>query len=148
LIGTEIAFGPRPVGRKFRQGTGRPADEGRRRRQSRIRACRERWHGPALRHGDREGPPRAIAGGSLAQRSARQGDRVQLSGLVIERDGREREDVRNVAVEDERFVELDAVERPALGAEPARAGDRLEVERRDRSSDLGACRRCDLRSPS
>jgi hypothetical protein len=51
-------------------------------------------------------------------------------------------------VEDERLVELDPLDRPALRAEPTSLPDRLEVQRRDRVSDLGARQSGDLRSPN
>jgi hypothetical protein len=68
--------------------------------------------------------------------------------MVIEGDRRHGEDVRDRIVEDERLVELDPLDRLALGGEPARSGDGLGVERRDRRGDLGAGRSGDLRSPS
>jgi hypothetical protein len=56
--------------------------------------------------------------------------------------------VRGDVVEDERLFELDRCDRTTFGAEPARVGEGVEVERRDRSGDLGACRSGDLRSPN
>jgi len=50
-------------------------------------------------------------------------------------------------IELERFVKVDPVDRSALGAEPARFRDGVEVERRDRRGDPGASRCADLSSP-
>jgi hypothetical protein len=50
-------------------------------------------------------------------------------------------------VEDERLVERRRRDGPPLGAEPARSGDGVEVERRDGCRDLDAGRSGDLSSP-
>jgi hypothetical protein len=44
--------------------------------------------------------------------------------------------VRRIRVEDERVLQLDGADRPALPTEPALAGDRLAVETRERPRDL------------
>jgi hypothetical protein len=108
----------------------------------------ERRHGPTLAHRNGQRLPHAVPRGSLAERLARQAEGVQLSRLVIERDGRERKDVPGVVVEDERLFELDRCDRMTLRAEPPRPGGVFGIQRRDRSSDLGARRSGDLRSPN
>ncbi|MFL5685507.1 MAG: hypothetical protein ACJ77D_05580 [Chloroflexota bacterium] len=56
--------------------------------------------------------------------------------------------MRDEIVEDERLLELDALDRPAFRAEPAGASDCVDVQRRDRRGDLGPRRSGDLRSPN
>ena len=84
-------------------------------------SARQRRDRPPLRHRHGQRPPRPIARHGRPQRLAGQRERVRLPAAVVERDRRQREDVRTRSVEDERLIELDATDRAALGAEPARA---------------------------
>jgi hypothetical protein len=147
LVGAQIAFLAGAVRREIRKSPGRPANERGRRRQVRIVAGGQRRDRPAIGHRDRERAPRTVARVRDPQRPARQRERVRLSRPVIEEDRRQREDVWRRGVQDERLVELDPVDRAALGAEPAPAGDVLPVERRDRRGDVSAGRSGDLSYP-
>ncbi len=87
-------------------------------------------------------PGAATRSGSAGQREA-----VSLADAVVEPDDDRREDVRTGLVEDERLLERRLADGPALGAEPARPGDRVEVERRDRRGDLGSGGTADVSRP-
>ena len=63
-------------------------------------------------------------------------ERVALPRPVVEPEPGDRQDVRRRRVEDERLLEVDRADRPALRAEPALARDRLAVEARERPRDL------------
>jgi hypothetical protein len=81
------------------------------------------------------------------QRVAGQGEAVRLASLVVQRERDDREDVRCCGLEDECLVERSALDRPALGPEPASLGDGGEVERRDGGFDIDSTGSGDLRSP-
>ena len=122
LVGAEIALGTGPLRREV--GAGREP-VGTRAPRSAAPAGRPRAGSdgdrPALGHRHGQGPPRPITRHGRPQRLAGQREPVRLPAAVIERDRRQREDVRTRRVERERLIELDARDRPALGAEPALA---------------------------
>jgi hypothetical protein len=65
-----------------------------------------------------------------------QGERVALPRPVVEPEPGDREDVGYLGIEDERVLQLDRADRPALCPEPALARDRLAVEIPERPRDV------------
>ena len=141
LVGAERAFGD---GRELiRQGrrelsADRPSRTADQDRAAPGLGCSrgERGDRPSLGDGEQHGPGRALATRGDAQRAPGQDERVALPRPVVEPEPGDREDVRRRRVEDERVLELDRADRPALRAEPALARDRLAVETRERPRDL------------
>jgi hypothetical protein len=138
LVGAEIPFRARPVRREDRQLGRRSAHQRGRRRGGEVIARRQRGDDPALGHGRHQRQADAVARGSHAQWPSGQPQRVALSHTVIEAERDDREDTRRGVIEDERLVERRIADRPTLRSEPARARDRLDVERGDRRQDIAA----------
>ncbi len=101
-----------------------------------IGFARERRDRPSLGDGQQQGPGRPLPAGGDAQRATGQDEAVALPRAIVEPEPGDREDVRRRRVEDERILQLDRADRPALRAEPALADDRLAVETRERPRDL------------
>jgi hypothetical protein len=59
-----------------------------------------------------------------------------LPRAVVQPEPGDREDVRRRRIEDERVLQLDGADRPALCAEPAVGGEGLAVETRKCPRDL------------
>ena len=112
----------------------RAADQDRAHRPCRI--APERGDGPTLGDRGEQGTGRAIATHGDPQRAPGQHERVALPRPVVEPEPGDRQHVRRLGVEDERLLEVDRADRPALRAEPALARDRLAVEAAERPRDL------------
>ncbi len=103
------------------------------------RPCRiasERGDGPTLGDRGQQGTGRAVATDRDPQRAPGQREGVALPRPVVEPEPGDRKHVRCLGVKDERVLEVDRADRPALRAEPALARDRLAVEASERPRDL------------
>ena len=103
----------------------------------RERGGRQRRDRPALGDRHEQRAPHSVAVAGRAQRTAGEGEGVSLRGPVVQLQPRDRKEVRRTRVEDERVLQFDRPNDPALGAEPARGGQPVSIELREGPGDLG-----------
>jgi hypothetical protein len=132
LVGLRIALVAWAVDR---HGRTRPAHEGRARGLPLLARDRQRWDRPAFGHGHGQRAPGAVARGGKAERRPVERQLIALSGPVVDDDRDDGQRSRSAGIDDEGLDELDSLDPPSLGTEPAGGGEQVGVKGGDRRRD-------------